>query len=33
MWQLATVRDAKIASWRFFRTEQEARSAVAREPE
>jgi ketosteroid isomerase-like protein len=30
IWQVAEVRDGRIAAWRFFRTEDEALAAAAR---
>lgn len=30
IWQVAQVRDGRIAAWRFFRTEDEALAAAAR---
>ena len=30
IWQVAKVRDGRIAAWRFFRTEDEALAAAAR---
>ncbi len=31
MWQVLTIRDGKAQSWRFFRSEAEAREAAARQ--